>query len=99
MCVATFGALPLGRMWRCEEQPRQPRLCAEKAEEIDNQPACSSQPKTRIELDILEAVDVDPPNSHSAVLSINIGFVMSELQNFDRMFRLDGKVALVTGGQ
>jgi hypothetical protein len=23
---------------------------------------------------------------------------MSELKNFDRMFRLDGKVALVTGG-
>lgn len=24
---------------------------------------------------------------------------MSELKNFDRMFRLDGKVALVTGGE
>jgi hypothetical protein len=24
---------------------------------------------------------------------------MSELHDFDRMFRLDGKVALVTGGQ
>jgi hypothetical protein len=23
---------------------------------------------------------------------------MSEIKNFDRMFRLDGKVALVTGG-
>jgi hypothetical protein len=25
--------------------------------------------------------------------------IMSELKNFDRMFRLDGKVALVTGGE
>lgn len=24
---------------------------------------------------------------------------MSELKNFERMFRLDGKVALVTGGE
>lgn len=24
---------------------------------------------------------------------------MSELKNFDRMFRLDGKTALVTGGE
>lgn len=24
---------------------------------------------------------------------------MSDLKNFDRMFRLDGKVALVTGGE
>lgn len=24
---------------------------------------------------------------------------MSEIKNFDRMFRLDGKVALVTGGK
>lgn len=29
----------------------------------------------------------------------DLSFKMSELKNFDTMFRLDGKVALITGGK
>lgn len=39
------------------------------------------------------------PNTTSRVAEVASNlFKMSELKNFDRMFRLDGKVALVTGG-
>jgi hypothetical protein len=69
-----------------------PAAAGRKAEEIDNLTLtgakCPRGCRFRLRKLIIQAS-----------FSIFHHFGMSELHDFDRMFRLDGKVALVTGGQ